>query len=50
MNMWEFIRLVLLIIIAVILFGILGELKMVNARLSRIWDILPKRVGDEFPD
>jgi hypothetical protein len=40
----------LLIFIVIILFDIRTKVKTIEERLYRLWDLLPKRVGDEFPD
>lgn len=49
-NMPDIIRDLLLITIVIVLFDIRNKIKMIDERISRVWDILPKRVGDEFPD
>jgi len=46
----DIIRDLLLITIVIVLFDIRNKIKMIDERISRVWDILPKRVGDEFPD
>ncbi len=46
----EFIRDILLIIIVIVLFDIRIKIKILDERVFRVWDILPKRVGDESPD
>lgn len=46
----EIIRDILLIAIVIILFDIRTKIKILDERIYRIWDILPKRIGDESPD
>jgi len=46
----EFIKDLLLILIVIILFDIRSKVKVIEERVYRIWDILPKRVKDEFPN
>jgi hypothetical protein len=44
------IRDLLLIFIIIVLFDIRSKIKIIDERIYRVWDILPKRVSDEFPD
>jgi hypothetical protein len=46
----ELVKDLLLIFIVIILFDIRSKLKTIEHISCRIWDVIPKRVGDENPD